>query len=175
MITSEEPIVNRVAGSGLITLDLADFYPEGERVLLDLKGQLFQEMILREKDFRAFVKEHPWADYAGKHVAITCSVEAIIPAWAYMLVSTALAPYATTLIVGDMEALELTLFRQALAQLDLVGLEGQKVVVKGCGKLPIPPAAYAEVSRLLQPVADSLMYGEPCSTVPIYKRKKNKA
>ncbi|HAA12921.1 MAG TPA: hypothetical protein DCE41_15000 [Cytophagales bacterium] len=176
MDVQDQPIVNRVANSGLLTIDLEDYYPREERMLLDLKPTLFQEMILREKDFRAWVKEHDWQQYADKHVAVTCTVEAIIPMWAYMLVLCKLQGVAKHAVVGTLQELDQSLFQQALADgLKLEELDGAKVVVKGCGDLPISAFAYGEVTRLLAPIASSIMYGEPCSTVPVYKRPKQKA
>ena len=166
-------IVNRVAASSLVNLDLEEHYHSGERVLLDIKDWLFQGLLLKEKEFRTAVKEHNWDQYEGKNVAITCSTEAIVPAWAYMLVTTKLKN-AHLVVLGSLERLELLLFHQALAHIDLEDLQGAKVVVKGCGNLPIPHAAYVEITRLLTPVVSSLMYGEPCSTVPVYKAPKNK-
>jgi hypothetical protein len=167
-----EPIVNRVAQSGLITFDLEAYYSEGERVVYDLKDNLFQEMILRERDFRAFVKEHDWAQYQGKYVALTCSVDAIVPAWAYMLLATKLEPYARRVIFGTLDTLEAVLFQEALRQVDITQFQDARVVVKGCGNRPVSLFAYTEITRLLRPVAASIMYGEPCSTVPLYKKPK---
>lgn len=175
MSNIDQPIVNRVANSGLLTLNLEDYYSPGERKLLDLRPALFQEMILREKDFRAWVKDHDWSQYQNAHVAVYCSVEAIIPMWAYMLVLSKLAPVAQHAAVGDLNALENSLFQQAFdKQLDLKEFESAKVVVKGCGNVPIPAFAYGEVTRRLSRVAQSIMYGEPCSTVPVFKRPKQK-
>jgi hypothetical protein len=165
-------IVNKVAQSGLITLDLADYYVEGERVLYDLRQNLFMEMILREKDFRDFLKQHDWSQYQGKHIAITCSVDTIIPSWAYMLLVTKLAPYAKTVIKGDLEQLEAYLLSKELDKIDFSVYADSKVVIKGCGDLPIPDAAYLEITNKLLPYASSIMYGEPCSTVPVYKKGK---
>jgi hypothetical protein len=165
------PIVNRVAGSPLITFDLEDYYHHGERVMFDIKEFLFEEMILREKDFRAKIKDFDWTQFEGKNIAITCSVDAIIPYWAYMLIMTKLSPFAHFVVQGDLHALELALIRKALASLDLEKYRDKKVVVKGCGKYPVPVSAYVEITRLLTPVVSSLMYGEPCSTVPLYKRR----
>ncbi len=167
-----EPIVNRVVQSALITFNLEDYYPEGERVVYDLKNNLFQEMILRERDFRAFAKEHDWAQYQGQYVALTCSVDAIVPTWAYMLLATRLEPYAQRVIFGTLETLEAVLFQEALQQIDLSQFREAKVVVKGCGDRSVSPFAYTEITRLLRPVAASIMYGEPCSTVPLYKKPK---
>jgi hypothetical protein len=168
-----EPIVNRVAQSALVTFDLEAYYPEGERVVYDIKENLFQGVILRERDFRAFVKQHDWSQYQGKYVALICSVDAIVPTWAYMLLTTKLEPYARRVVFGTSETLEAVLFQEALQRVDVTRFHDAKVVVKGCGNLPVPPFAYTEITRLLRPVAASIMYGEPCSTVPLYKRPKD--
>lgn len=170
----ENEIINRVAVSPLITINLEDFYPEGERVAYDLKNNLFQEIILKEKDFRAFVATHDWSQYKEKFVALDCSVEAIVPAWAYMILASKLAPFAKKVVFGNLQALEQSIFQDALAQLDLHAYQDAKVVVKGCGHLPISQYAYVELVSKLHPVVSSIMYGEPCSTVPIYKRPKQK-
>lgn len=169
----EAEIVNRVATSGIVSLDLEDLYHPGERVLYDLKDNLFMGMILREKDFREFLKSHDWTQYTGKNVAITCSEDAIIPTWAYMLLATHLQPYVNELAFGSLENLEEALYDKAINQLDISEFEGKKVVVKGCSKVDVPMSAYMTVSRLLKPVVQSLMFGEPCSTVPVYKKPKN--
>ncbi|NEU10309.1 DUF2480 family protein [Flavihumibacter sp. R14] len=167
----QENIVNKVAQSGLVSFDLADLYPEGERILYDIKDNLFHGLMLREKDFREFVKEHDWSLYIGKHVAIICSADAIVPTWAYMLLSAKLAPYAASVTFGDLETLETLLFQQALNRLDLEKYRDQRVVVKGCGDIAVPVSAFVQISSKLIGIAKSIMYGEPCSTVPIYKRK----
>lgn len=167
----QENIVNKVALSGLISFDLAELYPQGERVVYDIKDNLFHGLILREKDFREFVKEHDWTQYQSKHLAITCTADAIVPTWAYMLLATKLQPYAATIVFGDLNTLETILFERALAKLDLEPYRDQRVVVKGCGEIPVPTAAYVELTARLVAVAKSVMYGEPCSTVPIFKRK----
>ncbi|MGB3777514.1 MAG: DUF2480 family protein [Tunicatimonas sp.] len=167
-----EPIVNRVAQSALVTFNLEDYYSEGERVVYDLKDNLFQEMILRERDFRTFVKEHDWAQYQGKYVALTCSADAIVPTWAYMLLATKLEPHARRVIFGTLETLEAVLFQEALQRVNVSQFQDAKVVVKGCGNQAISPFAYTEITRMLRPVAASIMYGEPCSTVPLYKKPK---
>ena len=166
-----EDITNRVTQSALISLDLEAIYPQGRRVIYDLKDNLFQELILKEKDFRAFLKTHDWTQYQDAHVAIMCSVEAIIPTWAYMLIALSLGPYAQTIVQGDLQTLENELFRQAIQTLDLESFKGKKIVVKGCSKLAVPVGAYTEIARLLRPLVASLMFGEPCSTVPLYKQK----
>lgn len=170
---SNDIIINRVANSGLITIDLEDFYHPGERVVYDLKQNLFQELLLREKDFREFLKTHDWTQYAGKNVAVTCTADAIVPSWAYMLLAVHLTPHAHMVVFGTLDDLEDALFRDALAAINPEDYRDAKVVVKGCSKYPVPLSAYVEISRKLQPVVASLMYGEPCSTVPIYKRKKS--
>jgi hypothetical protein len=167
-----EEIINRVASSSLISLDLEELYPEGERVVYDLKDNLFQGLMLREKDFREFLKQHDWTAYAGKHVAIVCSEDAIVPTWAYMLLALKLTPYAQTVFYGDLEALEAHLFEKALDRLDLESYRDKRVVVKGCSKKAVPTAAYVELTRRLTPLVQSLLFGEPCSTVPLYKRAK---
>jgi len=167
-----EEIVNKVAKSGLVTIDLETFYPEGERVLFDIKDCLWQELALREKDFRAFVKEHDWSNYQDQFVALHCSVDAIVPHWAYMLLATALQPYAKRVVYGQIEQLESALFFEALAQVKAEEYQDARVVIKGCSKLPVPVSAYVELTRLLRPHARSIMYGEPCSTVPLYKKPK---
>lgn len=169
---TDTEIINRVANSPLITFDLEDYYPEGERVVYDIKDNLFQEMILREKDFRTFVKEHDWSQYQDQYVALTCSVDAIVPTWAYMLLATKLEPYARRVVFGSLETLEAVLFQEVLSQIDPADFQDAKVVVKGCGNKPVPPFAYVEITRLLRPYATSIMYGEPCSTVPLYKKPK---
>ena len=166
-------IVNRVAESGIITLNLEDYYPNADScVVFDLKGFLFREMILKEKDFREALKQHDWSQYDQKNVAIICSADAVIQLWAYMLVTVYLQPYAATIVVGTPQMLENTLWLRNLANIDAEKYRDQRVVIKGCGDKPTPPIAYAEISRLLRPVVKSLMYGEPCSTVPIYKAPK---
>ena len=169
---TDDVIINRVASSGLVTLDLEEYYHPGERVVYDLAGNLFGGLILKEKDFRDFLKTHDWSSYAGQNVALICSADAIVPMWAFMLLAVHLAPHAHHVVFGDLEALENALFAEALAKINPEDFRGSKVVVKGCGKKPVPAYAYVEVTRKLQPVVQSLMFGEPCSTVPLYKRPK---
>lgn len=166
-----EPIINRVAKSGLVTLDLEDYYHSGERVVYDLKDNLFMGLILKEKDFREFLKTHDWGQYAGKNVALTCSEDAIVPTWAYMLLTIQLQPYARTIVFGSLQDLEEKLYFDAIARIDPADYQDARVVVKGCSKVPVPVAAYVEITRVLRPVALSLLFGEPCSTVPLYKRR----
>ena len=167
----QNEIVNRVAASPLITFDLDTYYVPGERVVLDIKDQLFQEAILREKDFRLFIKTHDWEQYRGKFVAVYCSVDAIIPAWAYMLVGIALESVAAKVVFGSKESLETELFNSNLQRVDWSSFKDQKVVVKGCSKTAVPHGVFLEIATRLKPFVSSLMFGEPCSTVPLYKRK----
>ncbi|MFM2206984.1 MAG: hypothetical protein RL213_959 [Bacteroidota bacterium] len=166
-----DSIINKVAESGLITIDLEELYTPGERVLFDLKGWLFEEQILREKDFREQLQRHDWQSYAGKFIAVTCTADAIVPTWAFMLVSAALTPFAARVFFGTVAELEDALFREQLSRLDVDSLRDQRVVIKGCSKVPVPTGAYVALTALLQPVVKSIFYGEPCSTVPVYKRK----
>jgi uncharacterized protein DUF2480 len=167
----QENFVNKVAASGLITFNLEEYLHTGERVVYDIKDNLFHGLMLREKDFREFVKTHDWESYKGKNVAIICSADAIVPTWAYMLLANKLKPYANEVVFGSLETLETVLFSKALAKIDLKAFEGERVVVKGCADIDLPVSAYVEITNLLSPVVKSIMYGEPCSTVPIYKRK----
>jgi hypothetical protein len=168
-----EEIVNRVATSGIVSLDLEELYHPGERLLYDIKDNLWQGMILREKDFRDFLKSHDWSQYNGKNVAITCSEDAIVPTWAYMLLAVQLEPFANAIVFGDLNMLEDKLFADAISRLNIDEFAGKRVVVKGCSKVAVPVSAYVEISRLLKPVVQSLMFGEPCSTVPLYKKPKS--
>lgn len=165
-----EEIINRVANSKLVTINLEDHYPQGERVLFDIKDWLLEGFVLREKDFRATAKAHDWAQYAGKFVALTCSSDAIIPGWAYMLLSTYLAPVAKKVVVGDLEMLETVLYTGILNNLDVSEYEGIPVIIKGCSRRPVPQNAYLQLINKLQPVAKSIMYGEACSSVPLFKK-----
>lgn len=167
----QENFVNKVAASGLITFNLEEYLHMGERVVYDIKDNLFHGLMLKEKDFREFVKTHEWESYTGKNVAIICSADAIVPTWAYMLLANKLKPYANEVVYGSLETLETILFSKALAKIDLKAFEGERVVVKGCADIDLPVSAYVEITNLLSPVVKSIMYGEPCSTVPIYKRK----
>ncbi|HSZ24471.1 MAG TPA: DUF2480 family protein [Cytophagaceae bacterium] len=168
----EDEIINRVAGSALITFNLEDYYHSGERLIFDIKDLLYQELLLREKDFRDFIRNHDWSQYQGKNVGIVCTSEAIVPTWAYMLLATKLEPFVNKVIYGDLEKLEQALYQQALVKIDPETYRNAKIVIKGCGNLPVPVFAYVEISSILTPVAHSIMYGEPCSTVPIFKNNK---
>ncbi len=169
----KEVIVNRVANSGLISLDLEDFLDPSERVLYDLKDNLFQGLILKEKDFREFLKNHDWEQYKNKSVALYCSADAIVPTWAYMLLTSKMQPFANVVVYGDLITLEKTLVNQVLNSHDFSSYQDQRVVIKGCAALKLPEYMFVETTRRLRPFAKSIMYGEPCSTVPIYKRPRN--
>ena len=172
-MSSEGIIVNRVASSGLVTVDLEEYHQPGERILIDVKDQLYQGFVLKEKDFREFVKSHDWSQYKERFVAITCTAEAIVPTWAYMLLAVALQPYARLFVFGTLTRLEEKLFERSLSAVNWDDFRGKRVVVKGCSKVDVPVAVYVEVVRQLQPVVVSLMFGVPCSTVPLYKASKS--
>lgn len=167
-----EELKNKVAESGLITIDLEKFYPDKSPVAFDIKDFLFMEMLLKEKDFREALDHHDWQQYTEKTVAVFCSTDAIIPLWAHMLIASKLTPFAQRIISGNVDSA----FREDFIQNIREGLRSQKfddkrVVIKGCGDKPIPDYAYVEASNILLPVVKSLMYGEPCSTVPVFKKK----
>lgn len=165
-------IENKVAQSGLINFNLEDYYPQGERALIDMTDFLFEGLILREKDFREKVKTTDWGTYQGKFVAITCTADAIVPTWAYMLLAASLEGKAKKVVFGTLETLETVLFTEALTQINVEDYRDERVIIKGCSKYPVPASAYVELTSLLKPVAKSLMYGEACSTVPIHKKPK---
>jgi len=167
----EEVFVNKVANSGLITLNLEDHFPVGERKFIDIKDILFMGMVLKEKDFRDWVKNHDWQQYQDQFVAIGCTADAIVPTWAYMLLTSKLSGIAKQVVFGDLQALEAVLWRDALSEINVESYRNEKMVIKGCGHLPVTAAAYSEITRLLTPIAKSIMYGEPCSTVPVFKAK----
>ena len=156
-----DEIINRVAKSSLVTIDLEDFYPSGERVLFDIKDWLLEGLVLREKDFRSHVDSHDWSNYKDKYVAITCSTEAIIPAWAFMLISIHLQPYAKKVVVGNLEHLESLVYQDIINNFNTSEIKNKPVIIKGCTNKPIP----------LKTVAKSIMYGEACSSVPLYKKR----
>lgn len=163
-------IINKVAGSGLVTIDLAELSDPRPRVIFDIRPHLFMEQILREKDFRTFVKENDWSLYSGKIVGITCSSDAIVPTWAYMLLTLALQPHAAEIFYANQAELEELIFASRISQLDLNTYKDARVVIKGCGDKTIPVNAYVMLAARLKPIVKSIMYGEPCSTVPLYKR-----
>lgn len=168
-----DEIINRVAQSGLITIDLEDYYQQGERVLIDIKDNLYQGLVLKEKDFRDYLKTTNWEQYQDAYVAICCSADAIVPTWAYMLLASKLKPYAKKVVFGNLDALEQALFQELLRNIKPEEYEDARIVIKGCSKFPVPVYAYVEITQLLLPVATSIMYGEPCSTVPVYKKAKS--
>ncbi len=169
---SGNEIVNRVASSSIKLFDLEEYFVPGERVLLDIKDQLYEGMILKEKTFRDFIKLHDWSQYQNQFVAVMCSEEAIVPTWAYMLLTSALQPYARTVVFGNLLDLEEKIFFDVLSQVDWRQFADAKVVIKGCSKVAVPTAAYVEATRLMRPYAASIMFGEPCSTVPIFKKPR---
>lgn len=163
---------NKVAESGLVTIDLEKYLPaKGETAVFDLKEFLFMGMILKEKDYREALKQKDWEIYKGKNVAITCTADAIIPVWAYMLATTYLQPVAKEIMVGNEKELNKALFLKNISSINITELTDKRIVLKGCGETPIEEYAYAEATKILLPVAKSIMYGEPCSTVPVYKKK----
>lgn len=166
-----DEIVNKVAESGLITLDLEVYLPREIIVEFDLANHLFMGLILKEKEFREAMKQLDWEQYRGKMVAVTCSADAIIPMWAYMLVVTYLQPVATAVYQGSAAEFSKQLFLNRLGTLDATEFDDKRVVIKGCGDQPIGEYAYFEITRILLPHAKSIMYGEPCSTVPVFKRR----
>lgn len=166
-----EPIINKVAESGLITVDPETWYPKGESAIFDMKDHLFMGLILKEKDFREVLKKLDWEQYRDKNLALYCSADAIIPVWAYMLVATYLQPVAKEIVMGNQEEMLKTIFLKNISTIRSDEFTGKRVVIKGCGETPIGDFAYMELTKLLTPVAQSIMYGEPCSTVPIFKKK----
>ena len=169
----DEVFINKVANSGIETINLETYFPVGERVSIDVKELLFMELVLKEKDFREWIKANDWTQYSEKFVAVYCSSDAIVPTWAYMLISSKLSGIAQKVVFGDLNALESALWENALNTLEVENYKDKKVVIKGCGDLPVSAAAYTNISSKLVPVVQSLMYGEPCSTVPVFKRKTN--
>ncbi len=167
-----EEIINRVTNSKLKTFDLEEIYPEGKRVIFDIKSWLFQEIILKEKDFRESVKNHNWSQYKNTFVAVTCSVDAIIPSWAFMLIASELTPFANKVVIGNLELLETVLYQELLSFVDFKDFVDVPVIIKGCANKPIPNSAFSFLIEKLQPIAKSIMFGEACSMVPLYKVKK---
>ncbi|MDB5253039.1 MAG: hypothetical protein JWP27_2208 [Flaviaesturariibacter sp.] len=163
--------VNKVANSGLITLDLERFLPTAAIVTFDLKDYLFMGLILKEKDYREALKTADWSGYEGQNVAITCSADAVIPVWAYMLAVSYLQPVAADVFLGTADEMRKHLVVRQIEAINTDEYIDQRVVVKGCGEVPVGDYAYAAITRALLPVAKSIMYGEPCSTVPVFKRR----
>lgn len=165
-------IINKVANSQLKTIDLEEFYPQGTRTIVDIKDWLFQELILKETDFREHVKKHNWNQYKNHYVALICSSDAIIPSWAYMLISTYISPFAKKIIVGTLRELETSVFQDIISNFNVEDYTNKPVIIKGCANKPIPETAYIQLVEKLQPVVKSIMFGEACSTVPLFKKKK---
>lgn len=160
-------IINRVNQSPLITFKLEDYYPSEHRIVLDIKDQLFQGLILREKDFRLFIKEHDWTQYKDNFVAICCTADAIVPIWAYMLVATRLSGVAKDFVFGTLQELDNYLLNKMLDNVDFSQFLNKPVVIKGCSDKAIPISVYVELTKRLKPFAKKISYGEPCSTVPL--------
>ena len=166
----EEVIVNKVANSGLINIDLEDYYIRGPRKQIDIKGQLFMGQILKEKEFREWINTHDWKQYLDSYVSVYCSSDAIIPVWAFMLVASSLEGIAKRTVFGNLETLEAELYKEIIDNMDISGYADRRLIIKGCGNLPVPRSAFVALTAKLLPVAKSIMYGEACSTVPLYKR-----
>lgn len=165
-------IKNRVAESKLVTVDLEDYYPKGKRVVFDIKDWLFQELILKEKDFREQVKNHNWEQYQDNFVALTCSVDAIIPSWAYLLITSQLSLFTQRIVIGNLIELETSIYQDIISTLPIDAYKDKPIIIKGCANKPIPETAYVQLISKLIPVAKSVMFGEACSTVPLFKSKK---
>jgi len=168
----ENEIINRVANSALFQVDLEDWYPKGERLGFDIADFLYEGLILRELDFRAALKLHDWEKYTDHFIGVYCSADAIVPTWAFMLISQYLAGKAASVFFSEPNKIDEFLYQQIIDKLDLEYYRDQKVIVKGCSKFPVPVSAYVAITMKLTPVVQSLMFGEPCSNVPLYKRKK---
>lgn len=169
----EELIENKIANSGLVTLDPAEFYDPTPKVELDIKPWLFQEMVVREKEFRTFLDSHDWEQYRGKYVCYFCSVDAIVPNWAWMLVAKYLQDNCTSSFNGTIAVLNELLISKALLNFDTSPYLGKRVLLKGCGDKELPVSIYGQITTLLLPVVKSLMFGEACSNVPIFKQKNS--
>ena len=167
-----EEIINRVAKSPLVTIDLEDFYPEGKRVVFDISDWLYEGLILKEKDFRESVEQHDFSQYKDNYIALTCKTDAIIPSWAYLLITTKLATFTKKIVVGNLELLETVIFQEIILNLDITNYKDKPIIIKGCSSKPIPETASTLLVEKLTPTAKSILFGEACSTVPLYKRKK---
>ena len=167
-----DEIVNRVANSNLKTINLEDFYPKGVRTVIDIKKWLFHELILKEADFRTHVSNHDWSQYQNQYIALTCSSDAIIPSWAFMLITTYLSPFTKKIVIGNLKELETSIFQEIITNLTIDEFIDKPIIIKGCAHKPIPETAYIQLIEKLQPVAKTIMFGEACSTVPLFKRKK---
>tara|TARA_R110002072_G_scaffold85225_1_gene192971 strand:- start:53232 stop:53744 length:513 start_codon:yes stop_codon:yes gene_type:complete len=170
-MTLEKEIINRVANSKLVTFDLETLYPEGKRVQFDISPWLLEGIVLKENEFRKHVEQHDWSSYKDCYVALHCTTDAIVPGWAYILLSVQLAPHAKKVIVGDLETLESIIFAEIITDLNVDEFKNKPVIIKGCAHKPIPASAFTLLAKKIQPIARSIMYGEACSSVPLYKRK----
>lgn len=170
-MNSENEIINRVANSKLITIDLEEFYPEGKRIVFDIKDWLYEGLILKEKDFREFVKNHDWTQYKNCYVALTCSTDAIIPSWAYLLISAHLAEFTKNTVVGNLDLLETVIYQEVIENINTTPFINKPIILKGCANKPIPASAYTLLIHKIQPFAKTIMFGEACSTVPIFKKQ----
>lgn len=165
-----EEIVNRVVNSKLITIDLEDYYPEGNRVIVDISEWLYEGIILKEKEFRQSLQEHNWSQYQDKYVALACKADAIIPSWAYLLITTKLSPFAKKVVVGNLELLETVIFQEIILNLNIENFQDKPVIIKGCSNKPIPETVSVQLVERLLPFAKTIMFGEACSTVPLFKK-----
>lgn len=170
-MSQTEPIVNKVAKSGLVVVEMDSFLPDESPVSLDIADQLWEGIALKEKDFRAFVDTTDWESFSGKAVAVYCSADAIIPNWAFMLIGTRLAPYAKVVHFGTPDSYTAAAVAKKIEALDPEIYSDARVIIKGCGKGNLDFAAYGQITTKLTPVVKSIMFGEPCSTVPVYKRR----
>ncbi|MEI6865762.1 DUF2480 family protein [Flavicella sp.] len=167
-----EEIINKVTNSKLVTIDLEDYYPKGDRVLFDIKKWLFQELILKEKDFRESLEQFDWSSLSNCYVALTCTADAVIPSWAYLLITTKAAPFTKHIVVGDLNLLESSIYQKIIDNFDTDHIKDKPVIIKGCANKPIPTSAYTQLIEKILPIANSIMYGEACSTVPLFKKPK---
>ena len=167
-----EVFINKVSESGIVTIDLETYFPKEQIMVFDIRQYLFMELILKEKDFRQALKELDTEPYKNKITAITCSADAIIPMWAYMLIASELQPVAKIVILGNEEEARKKILIKNIQQINIEEFIDKRMVIKGCGETAIPEEAYLEITNLLRPVAKSIMFGEPCSTVPVYKKAK---
>jgi hypothetical protein len=166
-----DEIINKVANSKLVVIDLEDFYPEGRRIVFDIKDWLFMELVLKEKEFRERAKNHDWSQYKDAYVALNCSSDAIVPGWAYLLLTSYLAPHTKKVVTGSLTDLENILYSEILQQTDFSKYSDLPVIIKGCSNKPVPENAYTLLIQKFQPIVKSIFYGEACSSVPIYKKK----
>ncbi|UUC46353.1 DUF2480 family protein [Flavobacterium cerinum] len=166
-----EEIVNRVANSALQVFDLEDYFPEGPRFTIDVSQWLYEGFVLREKDFREQLKNYDWETYKNGFVALSCSTDAIVPAWAFMLITAYLEPVAQKVFWGTIPQMEIALYQELLQNLDYTAYQDKPVIIKGCSKKPVPQEVYVLATQKLMPIAKSIMFGEACSAVPVYKRK----